>query len=147
MKKLVGILMLLLLAGTVSAQIIRPVKLSYAARKISGTEAMLYVKVTIDDGWHIYSLNQKAGGPLKTSLSFSGNGFSMTGKITEPKPKRKYEQVFRMDVFYFENSVLFTQKIKLNQKQVSVQGKIEFMVCNAKECLPPDEVGFTVFIK
>jgi hypothetical protein len=47
-------------------QVLSPVKWSYAAKKISQNEADIYLKATIDDGWHIYSTAQKDGGPIKT---------------------------------------------------------------------------------
>jgi len=52
-----------------------------------------------------------------------------------------------MDVQYFEKSVVFQQKIKLTSGQQIVKGTIQFMVCNSKQCLPPDDVDFTVLVK
>lgn len=52
-----------------------------------------------------------------------------------------------MDVIYFENAVVFQQKVKLNKAATTVKGTIEFMVCNDHECLPPDEINFSVPIK
>jgi hypothetical protein len=52
-----------------------------------------------------------------------------------------------MNVSYFENSVVFQQKVKLNAKSSIVKGKVEFMVCDDKQCLPPEEVEFSVAVK
>jgi len=52
-----------------------------------------------------------------------------------------------MDVQYFEKSVVFQQKIKLTSGQQIVKGTIQFMACNSKQCLPPDDVDFTVLVK
>ncbi|TKC04220.1 protein-disulfide reductase DsbD N-terminal domain-containing protein [Pedobacter frigoris] len=145
--KLVIILLLFLKMGA-NAQIEKPIKWSYAAKRISPTEVLLYLKADIAVGWHIYSVNQKEGGPERTNFSFLfSKDFSVIGKIQEPKPVKKHEEVFDMDVFYFEKSVLFTQKIKLNKGEAVVKGKVSFMACTDKECLPPDEVEFSIPIK
>jgi DsbC/DsbD-like thiol-disulfide interchange protein len=130
------------------AQILTPVKWSYAAKKITATEAVVFIKATIDDGWHIYSVNQKPGGPLKTSFKFVASpDYVLSGKVTEPKPIKKYEDGFMMDVFYFEKTVIFQQKIRLKKGQATVDGKVEFMVCNNKQCLPGDTAAFSIPIK
>jgi hypothetical protein len=50
-----------------------------------------------------------------------------------------------MNVGYFENSVVFQQKVKLKSaKAAAVKGKLEFMTCNDQKCLPPDEVEFSI---
>jgi hypothetical protein len=35
------------------AQILTPVHWSYGAKKISSTEAVVFIKATIDNGWHV----------------------------------------------------------------------------------------------
>ncbi|MBC6110190.1 protein-disulfide reductase DsbD N-terminal domain-containing protein [Pedobacter fastidiosus] len=149
MKKITLVLSMVLfpIAGAF-AQIEKPVTWSYAAKKVSKTEAVLYIKATIEDKWHIYSQNIKDGGPVKTTFSFSpSKDFGLVGKTTEPKAVVKYESTFKMNVSYFENSVIFQQKIKLNKATTVVKGKVEFMVCNDKQCLPPEEVEFSVPVK
>lgn len=130
------------------AQLENPVSWSYVAKKTSKTEAVVYIKATIEDGWHIYSLNLKPGGPNKTSFAFTpSKDFSLVGKAVEPKPITKFEKSFNMDVTYFENEVVFTQKVKLNKPTTTVKGKVEFMVCNDKSCLPPSDVTFSIPVK
>ncbi|WP_316735651.1 protein-disulfide reductase DsbD domain-containing protein [Pedobacter aquatilis] len=130
------------------AQIERPVTWSYVAKKVSKTEAVLYIKASIDDKWHIYSQNVKSGGPVKTTFAFvPSKDYSLVGKTAEPKAITKYENTFKMNVSYFENQVIFQQKIKLNKSTTAVKGKVEFMTCNDRECLPPEEVEFSIPVK
>jgi hypothetical protein len=42
---------------------------------------------------------------------------------------------------------VFQQKVKIPKGSAAVKGKVEFMVCNDRKCLPPDEVAFTVQVK
>ena len=128
------------------AQIEAPVKWSYAAKKISNTEAVVFLKATIQDGWHIYSQDVKDGGPIKTSFTFlPSKEYSLAGNTTEPTPLTKYEKAFSMNVSYFEKSVIFQQKIHLKSPNVSaVKGKLEYMTCNDRKCLPPEDLDFSV---
>src|ERR1700760_3336421 len=102
MKKLLVLVTALFLSIGAFAQIETPVKWSYAAKRVSPTEAVVFIRATIDDGWHIYSSNQKEGGPIKTSFDFSpSKEYALVGKISEPKPVSKFEKTFSMDVMYF----------------------------------------------
>jgi DsbC/DsbD-like thiol-disulfide interchange protein len=146
MKKLLAIAAALLLSVGAYAQIETPVTWAYAAKKTSATEATVFIKATIQPGWHIYSLNVKEGGPIKTSFTFTKSAdYVLVGKVTEPKPITKYEKVFSMNVSYFEKEVVFQQKIKLKSaKATVVKGSLEFMTCNDQKCLPPDGVNFSI---
>ncbi len=146
MKKLIVAAAALMLSMGVKAQIESPVKWSYAAKKISSTEAVVLLRATIQDGWHIYSQNVKDGGPIKTSFTFSpSKEYSLVGQTSEPTPLTKYESAFSMNVSYFEKTVTFQQKIKLKSAKVSVvKGSLEFETCNDHKCLPPEDVAFSV---
>jgi hypothetical protein len=146
MKKVFLAIVAMVITAAAHAQIESPVRWSYAAKKTSATEATVYLKATIQKDWHIYSQTVKEGGPIKTSFTFTpSKDYAIVGKPTEPKPISKYEDVFKMNVGYFEKEVVFTQKVKLKSPKASaVTGKLEFMVCNNVKCLPPDEVEFSI---
>jgi DsbC/DsbD-like thiol-disulfide interchange protein len=146
MKKLILVAAVLLLSVGAYAQIEAPVKWSYAAKKTSATEAVVLLKATIQTGWHIYSLNVKEGGPIKTSFTFAKSAdYSLDGKPSEPTPVTKYEKSFSMNVSYFEKEVVFQQKIKLkSDKATIVKGKLEYMTCNDMKCLPPEDIDFSI---
>lgn len=146
MKKIMTSIALLIISIGTYAQIESPVKWSYGAKKLSNTEAVVFLKATIQDGWHIYSLNVKDGGPIKTSFTFSpSKGYSIEGNTSEPAPLTRYEKAFSMNVSYFEKSVVFQQKIKLkSQAATVVNGKLEYMTCNDMKCLPPEDLDFSI---
>jgi DsbC/DsbD-like thiol-disulfide interchange protein len=128
------------------AQILHPVKWSYAAEKTEPGQAILFLKTQIDPGWHIYSTHQKDGGPIKTTFNFeASDGYSFDGELIEPKPMSKHEDTFNMEVQYFEKSVIFRQKVKLKSKvPIAVKGKLTYMVCNDHQCLSPETVEFSI---
>src|ERR1700749_3433893 len=99
MRRLILAIAVLAISLGAKAQIEAPVKWSYAAKKVSATEAIVYLKATIDDKWHIYSQTVKEGGPIKTSFKFDpSNGYTLEGKTVEPKPITKFESTFKMKV-------------------------------------------------
>jgi DsbC/DsbD-like thiol-disulfide interchange protein len=146
MKKLLTAAIALLISIGAYAQIETPVKWSYGSKKTSTTEAVVFLKATIQDGWHIYSLNVKDGGPIKTSFIFApSKEYALVGKPSEPTPVTKFEKSFNMNVSYFEKEVIFQQKIKLKSPTASVvKGKLEYMTCNDRKCLPPDDIDFSI---
>lgn len=149
MKRLTLILSLLFFSSLGAfAQLEDPVSWSTVAKKTSPTEATIYIKATLEDKWHLYSQTTKPGGPTKTVFTFTpSKDYSLIGKTLEPKPISKFEKVFNMNVQYFENEVVFQQKVKLNKGTTVVKAKVEYGVCDDKSCLPPTEVAFSIPIK
>ena len=148
MKKTLLLFVWIFASGNLFGQILMPVKWSYAAKKINDKEAILFIKATIDEGWHIYSVNQPDGGPVKTSFTFfPSKEYNLIDKLMEPKPQVKYENNFKIDVRYFEKSVVFQQKVKVKTKHTTISGKLNFMVCNEEKCLPPEDIIFKIPIK
>lgn len=146
MKNIMILAAALLFSAGAYAQIEHPVKWSYAAKKTSPTEAVLFLKATMEKGWHIYSLHVKDGGPIRTSFTFApSKEYSLLGKPTEPTPKTMFVKDFNMNVSSFDKEVIFKQKIKLKSANALViKGKLEYMVCNDVKCLPPEELAFAI---
>lgn len=148
MKNLFFLTIGLLFSLTASSQILNPVKWSYVAKKTSKTEATLYLKATIDQGWHIYAQNLSDGGPVKTSFTFTpSRAYKPIGRTIEPKAIVKFEKAFNMNVSYFEKSVIFQQKLKLAAANAIVKGTLEYMACDDTKCLPPETVSFSIPVK
>jgi len=90
MKKfsLLVVAVLLTLSAAV-AQIHTPVKWSVASKKLNDKEAVVFIKATIQNGWHIYGQNVPDGGPVPTSFTFkSSKDFTLNG-ATNPTTKAK----------------------------------------------------------
>lgn len=148
MKKLIFLTAIFFISTVSYAQLLNPVKWSYAAKKTGKDEAIIYLKATMDQGWHIYSLNMADGGPVKTTISLSPSKlYRPDGHPLEPKPVTVFEKVFNMRVSYFANTVIFRQKVKLSRSPALVKGTIEYMACNDQQCLPPADVDFSIPIK
>ncbi len=146
MKKLLLLITIVMLGTCAFAQIESPVKWAYGAKRTSPTEAVIFLRATIDDGWHIYGLEGKDGGPVKTSFTFpASKDYVLVGKPSQPTPISKYEPSFKMDVTYFEKTVTFQQKIKLKTAGATVvKGSLEYETCNDHKCLQPDDIDFAI---
>jgi len=146
MKKLLTLIILLVFSACAWAQVDSPVKWSYASKKVNDGEAVVFLKATIEKGWHIYSLTDGEDSPIKTSIAFMpSKDYKLTGKTIEPKPLRKYEAALKMNIGYFENTVVFQQKVKLASASLpSVKGKLEYMACNDHKCNPSEEIEFNI---
>lgn len=140
---------LLLGAASANAQFSSPVSWTFSQRPAAvKNEAVLQMGARLRPGWHVFSQHVKSGGPTPTLFAFQPNSnVQLLGAVTEPKSITYFEPLFKMDLSYFENEVRFEQRVKTVKQSKSPQvmkGKVEFMVCSAKECLPPDEVDFEI---
>lgn len=133
------------------AEILEPVKWSYSINYLPNDEAELVITAKIDKGWHLYSqVLSTDEGPVPTSFSFKkSEDYQRVGKVLEGKPITEKEPVFdNMELSYFANQATFKQKIKIkSDKDFTLKGNLEFMVCNDKQCLPPDVVDFEYKVK
>src|SRR5690606_41862511 len=88
------------------AQILKPVKWQFGAKKLNDHEAVVFMKATINNGWHIYSQHLEDGCPIPTSFSFkSSQNYTLVGQPAETKDKTNYEEDFDLTVDYFDNQV------------------------------------------
>ena len=145
--KKITLLGLALLMGTlVKAQSNKEVQWNYSVKKISDKVYEVHMSAKIGGGWHMYSQNTGEG-PVPTSFAFTKNPLlAPSGKVKEVgKMVTKYEEAFKTNVRYYENTVDFVQTVQLKSKaKTSLAGKVEFMVCNDHECLPPKTIKFSI---
>ena len=114
-----------------------PVKWSFSQ---AAEEDAVLLTATIESGWHIYGLVlENEMGPLPTVFDFDAASADW-GALDVPEPKKKYDDMFMMNVTYYENGVTF-KKHFANPKG-KLKGSVEFMVCNEEMCLPPTIVNF-----
>ncbi|MGQ1888928.1 cytochrome c biogenesis protein CcdA [Thermophagus sp. OGC60D27] len=151
MKKQNLLLILLLFWSAFSAysQVLEPVKWSFSVRSISDTDVEVIAEATIDEGWHLYSVNLPEDGPVPTSVNLvSSDDFEPIGEIREePAPVTKFDNTFKMELSWFSNTAKLTLPVRLKSSDVHViEGYVEFMACDDEQCLPPDRIDFSLTI-
>ena len=144
MKKLLFLIVSLLTVSVAFAQMANPVKVQCQLKDVSATEAELVFNATIEQGWHMYSTEVVEFGPTPTTLEVEKiSGAKLKGKLaSKGAPIKKYEEMFEADVFYFEHSATFVQKLTLDGGKYHVEGFLEYGACNDQSCTPPTKVDF-----
>jgi len=143
MKKIFFAIVFVLAAFVSNAQILNPVKFSYTAKKTTAGQYELHIKAMIDPKWHLYSTENPAGGADATVINFTA--VDKVGKLKEKGAmKTIFEKAFGVNQKYFETAVEFVQVVKAKPGTKKVQGSVEYMVCNDKQCLPPKEIAFEI---
>ena len=145
MRKLLAILLTLWCVSVSYAQPMKPVKVNSSFKVISDTEGVITFVATINSGWHMYS-TEDVDGPTPTTLTVEKiSGAKLEGALTHvTAPIKKYEEMFGTDVYYFENSATFTQKVKLLGGKYVVEGYLRYGACDDQSCTPPTSVDFSV---
>lgn len=148
MKKFFASVVFGLLSLTSIAQIYDPVDWKFSVKDIEGKDATLVITANIEPGWHVYSQFIEEGGPIPTLFKFDlDQGYSLVGTVTEsPKAISAFDPNFNMQIAWHKIKVDFSQKIKLNEPKLTVTGTLEFMTCNDTNCLPPEEVPFSITV-
>ncbi|MFV0229459.1 thioredoxin family protein [Empedobacter falsenii] len=132
----------------VNAQLFSPAKWSSSVNEVGQNEFEIEVTGKIDKGWHLYSSKHPDGGigiPASAAFKPAANAKLVGGVREIGKRIDKYSQIFEQDEKYFENQVKFVQKVKVTgDKPVNISYTIEFQMCDAERCLPPDETSGSV---
>ena len=131
------------------SQIEDPVTWSTSVEKVSDTEFVLISKATIEKGWHLYSQNVPEDGPIPTTFTFdvSKENYSLNGETKEEEGHTIDDPVFEMRIKFFENSAVFKQRVTVNPNITTINGVVEFMVCDDSRCLAPTEIDLVFKLK
>ena len=140
-----SLMLLLVCTVTCMAQMQDPVHFKSELKQISGTEAEIVFTATIDDGWHVYSTDLPEGGPISATFNVDKiEGAELVGKLTPVgKEEDKFDQMFQMQVRFFEHNAQFVQKIKITGATFKIEGYMQYGACNDQNCLPPTDVNFS----
>ena len=82
------------------------------------------VTAVIDSTWHIYDTLRTEYGPNATIVEFNiadqKRARKEGGMTVSAEPYRYYDDIFMMEVGYFEDTVTFSQDIRLRKKDAVV---------------------------
>jgi len=142
MKRYVSIFFFFIMTGFLAqAQILEPIQWSFSSKKLSENQYELVFTATIDNTWHLYSLDVPPGGPLPTVFTFEpSDNYSLSGTMTEsPEPEESYDEIFEMDVKLHSYEAIFKQKIDIhNDNPLNLSGIVEYQACDDEQCIVGD---------
>ena len=146
MKRLTFVLLLLVTAVVTQAQMVDPVHFKSELKTKEGSDVgEIVFTATIDPGWHVYSTDLGQDGPIEATFNVvKMEGAEKVGKLT-PRGKeiKKFDEMFGMELKFFEQSATFVQKVKFTKPQYDIDCYLEFGACNDQSCLPPTQVEFS----
>jgi thiol:disulfide interchange protein DsbD len=121
-----------------------PVTFKVSRNQVSPTEIDVVFTGTIAAGWHVYSTDIGEDGPTPATLTTEkAEGAKAVGKLkAQGKEKNVMDEIFGMQVRYFENSVRFVQRYKITAPKYHIAGFLEYGACNDEMCMPPTAVEF-----
>jgi hypothetical protein len=129
------------------AQSSKQVTWTYTAKKIADRTYEVHMTAAIGGDFHLYAQDAGGEGPIATAFTFTKSPlFLLDGTVKENgKVVQKFEDAWKHNVRYYEKTVDFVQIVKLKSSaKTNLSGKVEFMVCNDHECLPPADVDIKV---
>lgn len=153
MKKIFVTLLLFIVASLWAtpalAQSENPVSWSISSKHIQEDMYDLIIEAHISAPWHLYDQGPYDGGPVPTSFVFEpAQGVTLVGKVKELTKATKVEDpTFGMTIGYFVDKALFSQRIRLSSPQATIKAMVEWMVCNDKGCMPPEEYDLQISVK
>jgi DsbC/DsbD-like thiol-disulfide interchange protein len=125
---------------------IRPVRWSVVPRSsplrvTPGRTVPLLVQADIAKGWHIYSLTQKAGGPIPLSIRLvDAADVIVRGVIKAPQPERTFDKNFGIETEVYSGNTRFTIPVGVPGRSLSgfrkFQVAVRYQVCSETLCLP-----------
>ena len=142
MKKITILFLLLMVVLGIKAQMANPVHFTSDLKIGKGAEAEIIFHATIDKGWHVYSTDIGDNGPTEATFNVvKMDGAELVGKL-EPLGNviKKMDNMFNMEVKYFEGEATFVQKIRFTKPKYDIDCYLEYGTCNDESCLPPTEV-------
>lgn len=149
MNRLAYLLLLPLVAATSGSRTvsIRPVRWSVVPRSsplqvTAGRTVPLVVQADIANGWHIYSLSQKGGGPIPLSIKLlDAADVIVRGVIKAPQPERVFDRNFGIETELYSGTARFTIPVGVPGRSLAGFRKfhvgVRYQVCSETLCLPP----------
>ncbi|WP_298613281.1 cytochrome c biogenesis protein CcdA [uncultured Odoribacter sp.] len=121
-----------------SAQVENPATWTFTQKDLGNGEYELTMQAILEPGWKVYSMFTPEGGPLATTLTLNeeGKGVEFIGKAVENEPQKHFDELFDVDVWYFESEYIIKQKIKVTDPVLAaVKGTLEYQVCQQGQCI------------
>lgn len=112
---------------------------------ISGESVDICVSMTISPSWHVYSVAGEDG-PTWTHIEIEeiSNAVSEGELMFEGEEHKVFDEMFSMNVAYFESKVTFIQRFKTKPgKEWHIAGYLQYGACNNESCLPPTNIEFS----
>ena len=133
-----SLLLVLVTTFSVTAQVMDPVKWTFAINDLNDNEFELVATATIEPSYHIYSTKMPDLAPLPTVFSFEateyyepvGEGYDLT------EVPLFHDDIFETDYYQFSGTASFGQKFKkLKEGPFQIVGELNYQACKDGMCV------------
>jgi DsbC/DsbD-like thiol-disulfide interchange protein len=99
------------------------------------------LKAVIQDGWHVYSLTQKAGGPTPLSVKVDSSlSLSIGSQLIGPPPQKAMDPNFGVETETYSGAPVITVPVRVSKSALEsgkpIEVKVRSQACSDKFCLP-----------
>jgi len=112
----------------------------------AGQPDMLAVTAVLEEGWHLYSITQKPGGPLATTIRLAADSPRQTADSFVANPAANVRLVDDVPAWkglpIEEHSGTVTWRAPLGPGAGEVNGSVRLQLCHDTSCLPPRTITF-----
>lgn len=126
-----------------------PVSWTFQVKPVDDCHVDFIYKATIQSGWYVYSQYlPNDNGPVATTVNYEQkDNVELVGKATESGHKVEgYDDMFDMNITKFKEDYTITQRVKVKSSK-AVKGYLNYMTCDARQCMPPKDVDFSFDVK
>jgi thiol:disulfide interchange protein DsbD len=110
-----------------------------------GGVASVNVVARIPQGWHLYGLNEPAGGPIATAVNVGPPMLARAnGSATAAtQPRSAFDSNFGLVTSSYDDSATFSVPVSIMSAtqpgKHELEVRVAYQTCNARYCLPPRE--------
>lgn len=143
-KRFFFAILTLVFTVSVFSQNYSPTSWEYSVEKISDSDYLIKLTVTLQEGYSIYSQYavEEDGFAPQTYFEFKNQegNYKLIGKTSEPDAKPKYDKLFDENVKKFKDKAIFSQLISLINPDFNlVVITAEYQTCNDERCILGDD--------
>jgi len=118
----------------------------------SGSSFKLILSISIDEGWHIYSLNEPSEGePVASRIQMAESPFLAQGKWSEQESQVTFDGVLERVVQMHLKSAEFVRNFlipdPLAPGTYPISGTLVFRACDNRVCTLPHELTFRTLVQ
>jgi DsbC/DsbD-like thiol-disulfide interchange protein len=118
----------------------------------AGDQFRVQLTAEIEDGWHLYSIEEIQQGPKPTRITLAADQpFELADSIEAPDPQTALDENFGINTQFYENSVTFILPVTVAAKAPAGKRKLivqaRYQTCTDKLCLPPKLVKTEVEVE
>jgi len=137
--------------AAVGGEIGEPVEITARVETLPQGGSQLVVVASLGQGWHLYSLDQKPGGPKATKIILADDSpLALAGRFlaAPPPTKKTVSDVPGWEGLVVEEhsgEVTWTAPLKPNPSGTApaVHGSVSLQLCEDNACTPPQTIPFT----